>query len=664
MRREFWLMMLAVLTVAIGVGQPQFSSGQDISYPGVRKGEHFLAAGPLTVVLTRHTALSNKTTKVEVNLLLLTQERIVYQENEKSGAFRPIVNETAGRNDPILSIKILDSMKSITWTLDKNKKLFAGDVLKPSELKITSGPFSKDEESKYLLFLYLQMQASLDNTLKANNERRIKIVLEKADRFAEHIKQNDLNSYVGSLFQALRSHHDELNVIARDQALAFKKLQEASKKYAEDAMASDALAKARIQMARAGVLAGVLADDPLLITDSYGGMIQAASDNIFERTRFEIARKYAEGAILDELNGIAKRRSEAFSARDNLVRQVEKKLSLPERASTQEFARELEKDNDRTSAVRSLANLAALYRKVTPRGNPWLQEEVYYMESLVPYAATQKQMAIEKLFELANKTLDEARNIPPGKIHDLDRATMLWRAAEFSVRAAVLEFGQERTLSGAYNPKAIFAVRLLEATKKYDLIDVGADARELEMVALALCGMGDAALDLGVKIAETRVNSTMVHLYLAKLYAASTADKKTTIPAAREALTKALKAGYSDFPAVHKNADLKKIIDARFVHDYLTPIIQFKAGAPKKGVGGKAEIQFTNTSAVAIKDVEVILFVKSGKMMKPSGSFKIDSLGPNQTKVWQNSSVYASMLIQNEWTIVSYRKDIRLEKAN
>src|ERR1017187_2462408 len=157
MLRDMSFVLAAAAIVTLAPGATQQSAAQDaVTYPGVAKGDHFLAAGPLPVVLARVSPVSQKTTYTEASLLLLTQERIIYQEKDKSG-FKPMVRETATRSDPIVSIKTADSRKPIIWTLDKKQKLFVGEVLKPAEIKIASGPFSKDEESKCLFFLYLQI---------------------------------------------------------------------------------------------------------------------------------------------------------------------------------------------------------------------------------------------------------------------------------------------------------------------------------------------------------------------------------------------------------------------------------------------------------------------------------------------------------------------------
>lgn len=539
-RQMPWL--IAVILVVAGTA-PRSAAQDAISYPGVGKGEHFLAAGPLDVVLTRFVTLTNKTTKTEASLILLTKEAIIFQEKDKSGVLRAAVREASTRNDPVLSIQTVNAPEKLTWTFDKKTKLFTGTVLPPPELKITGAPFTKDQESKYMVFIYLQMQVNLDNALKSRNQRDIKTLLDKADKFAQHAEKNGLAREVVDLFKKVRTHHDNLTLIAAQRAFALLKLQENNKQYAGELARIDSAAQARMNVGTAGLLLGFLADDPNLAASSYGGMSQAAQNYLVDRSRLELARKFADGAVSKELDAIEQRQDDAWDKRDQFVRSVEKKLQLPERDSIREFAKEMEKSKDRTSAIRKLNVLANLNRKATPRGNPWLQEEIYYMESLVPFAATQKQKAVENLYELANKTLAEVRNIPPGAVHDLDRTVMLWRAAEMAVRAAALEFGDERSLREAYSPRAVFALRLLDAAKRYNIIDIGADIRELEMVALALAGMNEEALDVGSKISEARANSALLHFYMAKLYAASPGDKKNTYPASREEIVKALKAG-------------------------------------------------------------------------------------------------------------------------
>jgi hypothetical protein len=453
MFRAVSLILAASVIVMLASGNTHQSVAQDaVSYPGVAKGDHFLAAGPLPVLLTRYVTLTNKTTKTEVNLLLLTQERIFYQEKDKSGGYKPMVREATTRSDPIMSIKTADSMNPIIWTLDKKKKLFSGEIIKPTEIKVVPGPFSKDEESKYLFFLYLKMQISVDNALKANNQRQIKLDLDRAEGFAKHIEQKDLNPDVGSLFTKVKSQYDELNQISMDRAEADKKLQENNKQYAAERVRIDSLGQARMNVNTAGLLLGVLADDPRIAAQSFGGMSQAAANYRVDRTRLELAREYVKGARLEELNAIAKRQS-------------------------------------------------------------------------------------------------------------------------------------------------------------------------------------DAALDLGSKISETRANSPLVHLYLAKLYAASAADKKTSVPAAREALSKAIKARYNDFPAALNNADLKKVLDTKFVYDYMMPIVKYKIITgfnykTRKGV----EVRFTNTSTVTLKDVDVFVTNRG----RAYDRMRIDLLLPNQTSVWDD----------------------------
>jgi hypothetical protein len=634
------------------------AAGEPITYPGVPKGDHFLAAGPRPVILARFSPTTKKTTRTEVKLVLLTQERIFYQEKDKAGGYKPIVKETPTKSEPIVTITTTEAEKPTVWTVDKKGKLFVGDVLKPAEINITGGPFSKDEENKYLFFLYLQMQNSIDNALNANNQRRIKLVLDKSERFASYIEQKDFDRHLGALFSRVKTQYDEMNQIRNDRAEAYKKLQDTNKQYAIEMQKRDAYGQGTMNIGTAFLLAGVLADDPRMAAQGFGAMSRAASNRRIDSLGYQLAREHAKGDYLAKIEAIEKRQNDALAARDFAVKKVEQKLMLPEQESIQELAKEFEKNKDLTSAVGRLSTLAAHNRKATPHGNPWLQFEIYYIESQVQYAATEKQKFIAKLFDLANKTLDEARNIPPGAIHDMDRTLMIWRAVEFAVRSAGWEFGDERTLRDSFNQKAIFALRLLEATKKYDIIDIDADVRELEMVAMALCGMSDQALDLGSKIAETRATSPLVHYYLAKLYASSTADKNTTIPAAREALTKSFKAGYNDYPSVANNADLKKVLDTKFVYDYMMPLVKYKIIYPK----GRAEIQFTNTSTVSLKDVDVMITTGVGKNARIWDRKRLETLGPNQMRPWNDFRSIPGLV--RDWVIVTPRTDIRLEKDN
>jgi hypothetical protein len=634
------------------------AAGEPNDYPGIAKGDHFLAAGPRPVILARYSPTNKKTTKIEVNLLLLTQERIIYQEKDKAGGYKPMVRETPAKST-IVSITTTEATSPTVWTLDKKDKLFVGDVLKPAEIKITGAPFSKDEENKYLLFLHLQMQTDLDNALHANNQRQIQLLLEKSARFAKYIGDSDLDRYVGALFERMNTQYDVLNQINIDRVEAYKKLQDSNKQFAAKKQSEDAVSGGIQAVGVAYLLAGVLADDPRTAAQGLGAMGRAASYRSKENRNYQLARENAKGEYLTKIDAIEKQQSAALTARDFAVKKVEQKLMLPEQESIQELAKEFEKNKDLTSAVGRLNTLAALNRKATRHGNPWLQFEIFYIESHVPYAATEKQKFIAKLFDLANKTVDEARNIPPNKIHDMDRTRMIWQAVEYAVRSAGWEFGDERTLRGSLSQKAIFALRLLETTKKYEIIDFDADIRELEMVAMALCGMNDEALDLGAKIAETRANSPLVHYYLAKLYAASLADKNTTIPAAREALTKSFKANppYNDYPSVANNADLKKVLDTKFVYDYMMPVVKYKI-TPK----GRAEIHFTNTSTVTLKDVDIILTTGIGKNARAWDRMRIASLGPNQVRVWNDFRSFSG-----SWRDVAFvtpRTDIRLEKDN
>jgi hypothetical protein len=664
MRTKFAVRSLfAVMTATlIALSLPtNGAAGEPISHPGVPKGDHFLAAGPRPVILARFSASTKKTTKTEVNLLLLTQERIIYQEKDKTGSYKSLVREAASsKAEPIMSISTSEATNPTVWVLDKKEKRFVGDVLKPAEIKITADPFSKDEENKYLVFLHLQMQTGLDNALKSNNQRRIQLLLDKSARFAKYIEDNDLDRHVGALFARVKTQHDELAQINRERAEAYKKLQDTNKQYAAEMQKRDAFGQGTMNIGTAFLLAGVLTDDPRMAAQGFGAMSRAASNRRIDSIGYQLAREHAKGDYLDKINAIEKRQNDAYNARDLAIKKVEQKLMLPEQESIQELAKEFEKNKDLTSAVGRLNTLAALNRKATPHGNPWLQFEIFYIESQVPFAATEKQKYIAKLFELANKSLDEARNIPPDKIHDMDRTLMIWRAVEYAVRSAGSEFGDERTLRDSFNQKAVFALRLLETTRKYDIIDLDADVRELEMVAMALCGMHDQALDLGAKIAETRATSPLVHYYLAKLYAASTADKNTTFPAAREALTKSFKANppYNDYPSVANNADLKKMLDAKFVYDYMMPLVKYKIIYPK----GRAEIQFTNTSTVNLKDVDVMITTGVGKNARIWDRKRLESLGPNQMRPWNDFRSIPGLV--RDWVIVTPRTDIRLEKDN
>src|SRR5687768_12937144 len=109
-------LLTAVLCLA--AAQSRGDAPGDVSaYPGVGKGDHFLASGPLSVVLTRHVRALDRTTKIEANLLLLKQEGIIYQEKEKSGLLKPTVREAPSRYDPILSIQADVGGKKVVWTL-------------------------------------------------------------------------------------------------------------------------------------------------------------------------------------------------------------------------------------------------------------------------------------------------------------------------------------------------------------------------------------------------------------------------------------------------------------------------------------------------------------------------------------------------------------------
>ncbi len=120
-------------------------------------------------------------------------------------------------------------------------------------------------------------------------------------------------------------------------------------------------------------------------------------------------------------------------------------------------------------------------RGKTGRDDPFALADGVLLRSMTPGG---KSVALAAMVELAREIVEVIPLVPPGAVHDSDRATLLGLAAGLVARAVAAETGI-RPINEGYNEKAAYAVALLDQAVALQPDDPAGRLQEARAIALA-----------------------------------------------------------------------------------------------------------------------------------------------------------------------------------
>ena len=262
--------------------------------------------------------------------------------------------------------------------------------------------------------------------------------------------------------------------------------------------------------------------------------------------------------------------------------------------------------------------------------NPFRISERCLAAAQVRVDKDKRRQKSEDLLRLAKECARAIRLVPPARVFDRPRLTILYRAALLACWAADAELEGE-SWAGTYSPAAAYAVRLIDAFNGYgDFFELSGEVREWRAWALAQCGRPDEALDQALKVADLRKDRPEFGVKLARLYCrrGGTADAKANAKKAMHWLEVAVKsAGFLDIPELKRNPDLgpvrglesmafENLTEVRADGKPLTPApMAFRPPPPA------TDFEVTNNSAFALTNVavkvDVSIVTNGGRNARP-----------------------------------------------
>ncbi len=262
--------------------------------------------------------------------------------------------------------------------------------------------------------------------------------------------------------------------------------------------------------------------------------------------------------------------------------------------------------------------------------NPFRISERCLAAAQVPVAKDKRRQKSENLLRLAKECARAVRLVPPERVFDRPRLTILYRAALLACEAADAELEGESWV-GAYSPAAAYAVRLIDVFNGYSrFFELSGELRERRAWALAQCGRPDEAFDQAVAVKDLRKDQPEFGVKLARLYCrrGGTADAKANAKEAMRWLDIAVRsAGFVDILELKRNPDLGPVrglqsmafnglTEVRADGKPLTPVPMAFSQPPPT-----TDFEVTNNSAFALTNVtvkvDVSIVTNGGRNAKP-----------------------------------------------
>jgi hypothetical protein len=317
----------------------------------------------------------------------------------------------------------------------------------------------------------------------------------------------------------------------------------------------------------------------------------------------DIIEKQLQQDFRDKVQDLSKQYVLKVNARKERDKVVCKKIGLPYIDWYAERSSDAATKNDWPKLAERLTELQNDYKKVTPHGDPWLQLEICQTQSLVNYSRLDNEKLLAdkthrnaaERFKWAQEMVEIANDTPADKAFAQFRGDLIFKAAETSVVAAELELGDKATLRNVFNPKAIYALRLLNVAKDYNLEDVNRQVSEVRFRAMAHANLPKEAVDFGSQFSGAR-DTAKFHLTMAKLHLIFANDKK--FEASKEYTKKAINAGFYDFPSLQANVDMKNVLAPDFIFENMAADVSVKVNADR--MGKIKDFRVTNNSPFAI----------------------------------------------------------------
>ena len=523
--------------------------------------EDDLAIGPLKMTIDLRPSSGAKAEPKEATVLFLTKTKLVTREKDGHVTFRD------GQYVP----RVSGPGPKDKWDWNEKTKQYEGAPLPPTPIRLSADRQDKKQLAGYLAvraeFLYLE----LDNAMARRETARIQHIARYAGSIKEFARRENLGTEVVSLFD-LQVHAETTEKLLKQLSAEFESLQKqkindeknlAVVRRSFEARASVGL----LRMLAGGTVysaAGNTETEDLGFTVALSGLGDlgqaAARRDLDERMLKEATGLYEDKAIA-KINDIR------AAMRANQAKLVERPKGVWDKLNVQEdTVRRLDSLSgtllEKKDLTAALVVLEARTRYLAEKGfkSPQLVCLVNNLkasdEGRKPADAADRALRSEKIFKLAQNTIDAVKLVPDDPVFLTDRLQVLAAGAKL-VHAAV-SFAQEpksnTPLSEAWDPRADYGARALAVarTPEGTLADPDGIARALRATLLFERGLHREALEAGRKLEDHASLDPTYLVNVARFYAKTGNPKE-----AATVLTKAYKSGFRGVRAAEADPDLK-----------------------------------------------------------------------------------------------------------
>lgn len=431
------------------------------------------------------------------------------------------------------------------WQLDAKQNRYVGPVAAPTDLPaidVAARPASSDEENLHLLLgARRRLSALIGMIEQPGNEESIRGFRQSAERLERYLQGKPAaGSAIAAVYGDLARAADELS----QSAAGVRKTLDALNQQAIDAAkqqsrGSDRAALDRMLGLGMVLLGSVLTERRFVSTfnnpaGGYGpvyvqevmlfpelvqaGVLRFLGGSASTRQRqaqLKAAQQLAE-------NDSRKALVAALELRESAIKRVQDRWHGVAMSDfgldadpppPEDLPRKSRRAADLQPLVDALTEQMRRDRGRTNRDDPFQFADVLFLKSLVRESA---ETDAGNVFRRAREVAALVPQVPPGDIHNADRATLLSLAATLLSRAVALESG-DCDPAEAYSEKAAYAAALLDRALTLEPDDPTGRLGEQRALALAQCGHSGKALEQARQVVAKHPDSASAHYLLARL---------------------------------------------------------------------------------------------------------------------------------------------------
>jgi hypothetical protein len=524
---------MLVAVTGLALSQPKVPISPD-------KAE-LLAEGPIPVSVVVKQKRTGERTRDKGVLFFLTREGLYYKEAKTGKVLvlraKDLAEASVETDEPVA--RAGGSKKQVFWQLDKAGDAFAGEKLPLAAPNLAPLPGDKPEELNWFLYHALvHLQERVNAAINASDDLQLAFYAQHAselDAFATRYKlDKEVAKAFGSLPDYIKSQVDTLKELETVYVEQLKRRQELIQKARE----AEALRRSRQLLGGLQALGGALSSSyeyrevngrlyrvesgPDLdnVFGGLQGVYQAQADYQHQMSQLRVANEAFEDRAKKLYTELSEKFKDGRAGRETELRTIA--VTRYGLAKEHPFDR-FPKAKEEAEKTKSVEPLIALFvdRVKYDRGtgnwnNPFALCELYdTLAIIVPKDAKRSS----ELFALAQKALEAVRFVPPGEVFAYERMEVLRHATRLLCNAARAD-ARDGFWAKAFNPRAAYAVRLIDRIDGLARLDVTGDLREQRAVALLLVGQLPEALEQALAIGKLRETNGTYHYTLARLHSA------------------------------------------------------------------------------------------------------------------------------------------------